>query len=137
MHWQMIVTGAIKCAPSIIMGGNEPIVDFLDKDEAYAAELMRRAELFMHHVRDLTPPVAMAPVAAPVKAERTYDMMGNNSWAANAATWLTTRQAAKDCAAAEKELKSAVPADAIRCFGHSIEIKRDRAGRLSLKEKVS
>lgn len=137
MTWQMIVTGASRCALSVIMGANEPTVDFIEKDEAYAAELLRRADIFMQHVRDLTPPVALAPVAAPVKPEKTYDMAGNNAWGANAATWLSTRQAAKDCAAAEKELKSVVPADAVRCFGFGIEIKRDRANRLSLKEKVS
>jgi hypothetical protein len=36
--------------------------------------------------------------------------------------------------AAEKDLKGLVPLDAVRCHGHGIEIRRDRAGRLSLKE---
>lgn len=137
MHWQMIVTGAVRCASSVIMGANEPTVDFLDKDEAYAAELMKRAEAFMQHVWNFTRPVALPSIAGPIKAEKTYDMQGNNSWGANAATWLGTKQAAKDCAAADKELKTLVPADAIRCFGYGIEIKRDRANRLSIKEKVS
>lgn len=44
MHWQMIVTGANRCAFSVILGANEPLVDFYEKDEAYAAELMSRAE---------------------------------------------------------------------------------------------
>lgn len=135
MHWQMIVCGSSKCAFSVIAGSAEPTVDFLNKDEAYAAELMARAEAFMQHVWNLTPPVALAPVAAPVKPEKTYDMQGNNAWGSNAVTWLTTRQAKKDCDAAEKELKAVVPADAIRCIGHGIEVKRDRAGRLSLREK--
>jgi hypothetical protein len=137
MHWQMIVTGATQCAISVIEGANEPIVEYIDKDEVYAADLMARAEAFMQHVRDLTPPVVLAPVAAPVKAEKTYDMAGNNVWGANAATWLATKQAKKDCESAEKELKALVPADAVRCFANGIEIRRDRAGRLSIKEKVS
>lgn len=137
MHWQMIVTGASQCALSVILGANEPIVEFIDRDEAYAAELMRRAEAFMGCVWSLTSPIALAPIAPPVKAEKSYDMQGNNSWGANAATWLSTRQAKKDCDAAEKELKAAVPADAVRCFGYGVEIRRDRAGRLSLKEGKS
>jgi hypothetical protein len=134
MHWQMIVTGASRCALSVILGGNEPVVEFLDKDAAYSTELWQRAEAFMQHVWSLTPPVVLAPVTAPIKPEKTYDMTGNNGWASDAVTWITTRQARKDNEAAEKSLKSLVPADAIRCHGHSIEIKRDRANRLSLRE---
>lgn len=134
MHWQMIVTEARQCALSVIMGANEPIVEFIERDQDYSTELWRRAEGFMECVWHLTPPVELAPVAAPVRVEKTYDMTGSNSWSANAATWVNTRQAAKDNSSAEKELKAMVPPDAVRCFGHTVEIKRDRAGRLSLRE---
>lgn len=137
MHWQMIVTGASRCALSVIMGANEPIVEFLDKDDAYAAELWRRAEIFMQYVHDMTPPVALPSVAAPVKPEKVYDFTTNNQWCSEAVTWMTTRAAAKDFVAAEKTLKSLVPPDAMRVFGADVECKRDRAGRLSLKERVS
>lgn len=136
VHWQMIVTGTRQCALSVIMGADAPIVEFIPFDAEYAAELMRRAENFMEHVRNLTPPVALPPVAPPVKAEVVYDMSASNAWAAHAATWVTTRKARKDNEAAEKEIKALVPADAARAHGHSIEVKRDRAGRLSLKECV-
>lgn len=134
LQWQMIVTGALQCALSIILAANEPIVDFIPRDDAYCAELWARAESFMECVWTLTPPVAQAPVAAPVIPAVTYDMSGNNQWASEAVTWLTTRQAKRDCDAAEKALKGFVPADAVRCHGYGIEIKRDRAGRLSIKE---
>lgn len=133
-HWQMIVTDRKRVAASIIMGANEPAVDLIDIDDTYAAELWERAKGFMRCVHELRPPFATAAVAAPVRAEKTYDMTGNNAWGANAATFITTRQARKDNEAAEKELKGMVPADAARCHGHSIEAKRDKAGRLSLKE---
>lgn len=133
-HWQMIVTGATECAMSVIMGANEPVIEFLPFDADYGRELWLRAEAFMLCVKTLTPPVAIAPVAAPVKPEKTYDMVGNNQWATEALNWTTTRQARKDNEAAEKVLKGLVPPDAMRCFGYQIEIKRDRAGRLSLKE---
>jgi hypothetical protein len=137
MHWQMIVTGASQCALSVIMGAGEPTVDFIDKDDAYAAELMQRADAFMAVRRYADAARALAARRRAGQAEKTYDMQGNNAWGANAATWLSTKQAKKDCEAAEKELKAAVPADAVRCFGYGVEIRRDRAGRLSLKEKVS
>lgn len=137
MHWQMIVTGALKCAFSVIEAANEPVVEFIEKDDAYAAELWKRAATFMQHVWDFTPPFAQKRIAAPVKAEKTYDMQGNNQWASDAVTWLSTKQAKKDCEAAEKALKGLVPPDAVRCHGYNIEIRRDRAGRLSLREKAS
>lgn len=136
MHWQMIVCDAKQCALSVVMGANEPVVEFIPYDAEYGDELFRRATAFIRCVWDLRAPVVLAPVAAPVRPEKTYDMSESNSWGANAATWITTRQARKDNEAAEKELKSLVPADAERCFGHAIEIKRDRAGRLSVREAV-
>jgi predicted phage-related endonuclease len=133
-HWQMIVTGARRCIFSIIAGAQEPVIEIVDYDEAYADELWSRATAFMICVGTLTPPVALPAVAAPVKPEKTYDFTGNNGFANDAVTWITTRQAAKDNAAAEKNLKALVPADAIRCLGHGIEIRRDKASRLSIKE---
>lgn len=136
-HWQMIVTGAKQCVFSIIEGAREPVIEVVPFDDGYGIELFSRAREFMECVRNLQVPVVMEPVAAPVRPEKSYDMQGNNSWGANAATWLGTRQAKKDCDASEKELKALVPTDAVKCFGYGIEIRRDRAGRLSLKEKVS
>lgn len=133
--WQMLVTGARRCALSVIMGASAPVVEFVDITDGYAAELMSRAAQLMLCVETLTPPVDVPAITAPVKAEIAYDMSGNNHWAANAATWLSTQQAAKDCLAAEKELKGDVPPDALRAFGHGVEIRRDRAGRLSLRER--
>lgn len=134
MHWQMLVTSADRCALSVIMGANEPIIEFIPLDGDYARELWRRAIAFMQCVWALTPPVAEQPVVAPVKPEKAYDFALNNHWCSEAVTFLTTRAAAKDFAAAEKALKSLVPADAIRVHGGGIEAKRDRAGRLSIRE---
>lgn len=137
MHWQMMVTQAKECALSVIAGANEPVVDYIPLDESYAVELMRRADAFMQCVWTLTPPVALAPVAAPVPAVVEYDMTGKNEWASEAATWLENCRAAKQAASAEKALKALVPADAAKCHGHGVSITRDRAGRLSLREQKS
>lgn len=133
-HWQMMVTGARKCVFSIIEGAREPIIEAVDFDDAYARELWSRAKQFMQCVFNLTPPVVLEPVAAPVKAEKLYDFATNNQWCSEAVTWAQTRQAAKDFAAAEKTIKSLVPADAARVVGAGIECKRNKAGSLTIKE---
>lgn len=133
-HWQMIVTGSAQCVFSIIEGAREPVIEIMERDANYAAELWTRAEQFMACVRSMTPPVALAPVAAPVKAEKTYDMQGNNQWASEAVTWLTTRQARKDNEAADRALKQLVPLDAIKCVGHGITVSRSKVGSLSIRE---
>jgi predicted phage-related endonuclease len=134
-HWLMEVTGARKCVFTIIEGGREPTIHVVERDETYAKELLTRACAFWLCVETMTPPVAPPPAAAPVKAEKVYDMTGSNSWWAHAATWLSTIQAKKDCEKSERELKALVPADAERCFGASIEIKRNKAGSLSIRTK--
>lgn len=134
MHWQMLCTETNLCLLSVIEGAREPVIDQVQLDGAYASELWDRAFRFMQCVWNLTPPVEMAPVAAPVKAEKSYDLTGNNEWAAEAVTWVTTRQAAKDNAAADKAIKAMVPADAAKCAGHGIAVSRNRAGSLSIKE---
>lgn len=135
-HWQMIVTDAVKCVFSVISGAREPVIEIMDRDSEYEAELMSRAKQFMQCVFDLRPPVAFAPVVAPVKAEKLYDYSANNHWCSEAVTWQLHRQAAKDFAASEKTLKSLVPADAMRVTGGGIEAKRDKANRLSIRELV-
>lgn len=134
-HWQMMVTGATKCVFSIIEGAREPVIEVVELDHTYAVELLARAKAFMECVRTMTPPVALAPVVAPVKAEKIYDMTGNNEWASNAVQWINTRQARKDNEAADKTIKSLIAADAAKCFGHGIAVSRSKAGSLTIREK--
>lgn len=135
MMWQMICTGARWSALSIIEGAREPVVEAVLWDEAYAAELWARAEAFMACVRDLIEPVALAPVGAPVRPEKTYDFTGNNQWADHAATWLANRDAAKQFDGAVKGLKDILPADAIKAHGHGIAASRSRSGAVSIKKE--
>lgn len=135
LHWQMLVTGADRAILSVIEGAKEPSSDEVTLDADYAAELMRRATAFMACVQTLTPPVALPAIAAPVVPERTVDMGCSNEWGEHAATWLETRDAAKKAASAEKSIKALVPDDAKRAHGAGVEVTRDKAGRLSLKEQ--
>jgi predicted phage-related endonuclease len=137
MQWQMEVTGAKQCALSVIMGANEPVTEYIEFDPVYAAEMISRGAQFWRCVEQCTPPVVLDPVAPPTDATKIIDMTGNNSWASSASVWLETKLQADVCKDAEKILKSLVPADAKKCHGHGIQITRDRAGRLSLREEIS
>jgi predicted phage-related endonuclease len=133
MQWQMFVTFNPQCAISVIMGANEPIVEYIDRDDAYIAEMVKRGEQFMLCVALRRPPVDLGPVPPPADATKIIDMAGNNYWAADAADWLETQDAAVKNKDREKALKAMVPADAKKCFGYGVRITRDRAGRLSLR----
>jgi hypothetical protein len=134
MQWQMECANATECVLSVIMGAAAPVVEIIHRDDDYIDELLIRAQTFMLCVKTRTPPVAVEPVAAPVRAEKTYDMQGNNAWGAEAAVWLSNRDAAKLAQSAEKAIKALVPADAIKCKGHGIVVSRNRAGSLALRE---
>ena len=135
-HWQGIVTGCKQVIASIIEGANEPIVEVITLDDAYAAELWRRAEAFWRCVENLVPPFNVPPVAPPIKAERIVDMSTSNSWASEATAWREHINSKRIAEKAEKELKLLTPEDAMRCYGHGVQVSRDRAGRLSLREFV-
>ncbi len=136
LHWSMLITGAQQAALSIIEAANEPIVEIIPLDADYAAELWARAEAFMACVWSLTPPIAQAAVAAPVKAERIVDMeeAGSNEWAEHAATWLANRAGKLLADGAEKSLKALVAPDVARAHGYGVVVSKDRAGRMSLRE---
>jgi predicted phage-related endonuclease len=134
MQWQMLVTGARECALSVIMGASEPVVEFVNRDDEYIREMVSRGQQFMAYVERRTPPVTLPAVPPPIDVSKYYDMTGRNEWANAAATWLATKATARECADAEKYLKSIVPPDARRCTGYGVSITRDRAGRLSLRE---
>lgn len=132
-HWQMKVTGTRFLYASIIEGANEPIVERITLNHGFGEELWRRAEHMMECVASMKPPIKMPAVEAPVEPVVTYDKTGDNFWADRAQTWLTNVGAVKLAKTSEADLKLMVPADAIRVHGHGVEVRRDRAGRLSLR----
>ena len=132
--WQMACTDAKQCALSIILGANAPIIEYLDRDDVYIAEMVRRGAQFMECVRTRTPPVAMPGAAPPAAADRVIDMSRSNVWGNYAASWLANYRQASAAKDAEKNLKALVPAEARKAIGHGVVISRDRAGKLSLRE---
>jgi YqaJ-like viral recombinase domain len=133
MQWQMECLMADQCALSVIIGANEPVVEFIPRDPEYASEMVKRGDQFMGFARRREPPVVLPAAVPPVDACRVYDMTGNNQWASQATDWLTTKPAADINRDTSITLKSLVPADAKRCEGHGITISRNRVGHLSLR----
>jgi hypothetical protein len=134
LQWQMEVCGATQAAISIIAGAAEPLVEFVDRDEEYAREMIIRGQQFIGFVERREPPVVLPAVPAPIEAYKIYDMSENEDWRIAAARWKQTVGAVEIAKDTEKILKNLVPTDAKKCFGHQIQITRDRANRLSLRE---
>lgn len=134
MAWQMECTGADQCALSVIMGANAPVIEYVDRDDDYIDEMLTRGAQFMQHVWSKTPPIVLDPVPPPADATKIIDMAGNNEWASSAFVWIEAKPHADRCKDAEKILKSLVGADVKKAHGHGVQITRDRAGRLSLRE---
>ena len=134
MQWQCEVTGSDQVALSVTIGGAEPFVEFIKRDADYAAEMVKRGAMFIGHVRNMTPPVDLPAVPAPVDAKAIYDMQGNNEWGNYANIWRELRDSSAAYDEAAKILKSLVPLDAKKAHGHGVQITRNRAGTLSLRE---
>jgi predicted phage-related endonuclease len=134
VQWQMEVTGAKQCALSVIMGASEPIVEYIERDAEYAAEMIVRGQQLMRCVELRTPPVALPAVPPPIDASKYYDMTGNEAWQRNAEQWLQVKGAAETAKDCEKALKAIVPEDAKKCTGYGVVVTRDRAKRLYLRE---
>lgn len=132
--WQMLVTGAKECALSVIMGANEPIVEYLAFDSAYARTLFNRAKAFMACVESLTPPAELPKIEAPPPPTKEYDMTPLDHWRIQAERWKQSYGAVEMAKESEKLLKQMVPPDAKEAKGHGVIITRNRAGAMSLRE---
>jgi hypothetical protein len=134
LQWQMECATANQCALSVIEGASPPIVEYIERDAAYAGEMVSRGRQFMDCVAARRPPVALPPAPVPVIVSKIYDFSGDNRWANAAVTWLMTGAAARQHIEAEKDLKEIVPEDAKKVTGYGVMITRDRARRLTLRE---
>ncbi len=137
---QMIVqracTKADRAALLVVHGGAEPQEYPIEWTVDYEAEVWARVEWFWGCVLNLESPVDYEIDAAPAPTPpiREEDFGTNNVWCIEAAAWLEHRLDAKRFQSAEKTLKQLIAGDVKRGYGAGIEIVRDRAGRLSIKE---
>jgi predicted phage-related endonuclease len=131
---QQRCTKTRSAALLVVVGGAEPVEYPVTWEDAYEDALWQRVDAFWACVGSLTPPFPLPAIAAPVKAEKVVDLTGSNSWAAEAACWLATKDAARQFDAATKAIKALVPADAAKAHGYGIAATRNKAGSLSIRE---
>ena len=135
---QMVVQRACMRAQRAILlvvhGGAEPREFPISWSAEYEAEVYRRLAWFWDKVETLQPAVPLEACQVPVDAVRIVDMTGSNSWADQAAVWLTTRGPAKVFEQAAKGLKALIEDDVRQAHGHGIVATRNRAGQLLIKE---
>jgi hypothetical protein len=134
---QRACTEAAGGALLIVHGGAEPVEYPLTWEADYEAQVWERIAWFWDFVQSLQPPVALGALDAPVPAVKTYEMTQSNSWAEAATIWRANRDAARAFEGAAKDLKALVPDDAKRAHGHGIQVDRNKAGSLSIKEQTA
>ena len=117
----------------IVHGGAEPREYPIEIDREYETMVFARLEWFWDCVERLVCPVEIPAIAAPVVAEKIYQMT-DAAWKQQADRWLQALGAAQIVKEAEKNLKLMCPQDAVKCIGSGVVITRDRANRLTLKE---
>ena len=138
LQHNMAVTGADLAILSVIYGNHRWEIHEVAADWLYQEELLIAETRFWHCVVSGEVPIP-PPVPVPPRPVGTREMCleGNNAWAAAANDWLECRGAAKRHAVAATTLKGLVEADVARAFGHGIEIRRSKAGALSIQELLA
>jgi predicted phage-related endonuclease len=131
-----IVAGERRAFLSVFKGNGDWMMMEYALDDDYAARLIAAEADFWECVRSGKPPCAVPaePTPKPVGVVE-YDMATSNAWGNFAGEYLETKLAADRHASAKEELKALVPADASKCFGHGIIIKRTKAGALRFAEQ--
>jgi predicted phage-related endonuclease len=126
-----LVAGETRAWLSVFKGNGDWVMFEYALDDAYAGRLIAAEEAFWNAVRTGNPPCAVPPEPTPKPVGVVeISMEGNNAWANYAGEYLETKIAADRHATAKDELKALVPAEASKCFGHGIEIRRDKRGSL-------
>jgi len=138
LQHNMAVTGAERALLSVIFGNHKWEVFEVASDWLYQEELLIAEARFWDCVRlgERPVPAPVPPAPAPVGV-REVCLEGSNAWASAARDWLDCQDAAKRHKTAAAALKELVEADVTRAFGHGIEIRRSKAGALSIREMAA
>lgn len=130
-----LCAGRSRAFLSVFKGNGDWVMFEYVVDDDYAERLVAAEAAFWECVRTGTPPCAVEPEPTPKPVGVVeYDMGLSNAWASHAADYRETVLAADRHECAKKALKELVPADASKCFGQGIEIRRDKRGSLRFYE---
>jgi len=141
-------TGADRAALLVVHGGAAPQEIEARIDPEYEALVWQRVDQFWQCVETLTPPVAVVPMPRIVPPEqwRTVnlddaDERARHNWAAamcdHLGAWRETRAAAERNDAARAGVKSLLPEDVGKLHFAGVQVRRNRAGAVSLKETAA
>ena len=136
---QMLCTGSRNGILVVGQGTNEPVEHELVFDEAYAQELMRRAEAFLQSMRTLVPPVPEPPII-PREKWRTVDIrVEATNWGSDLLDHRTaygeTAEAAELHQAAGAAARALVPDDVGKCLAGVWQINRNKRGVLAITRR--
>ena len=139
---QRLCTGASKAALLVAQGTSEPVDFEHDFNADYAAELMKRADIFLKCLRTLTPPYPMPPAPPPPEKWRTLDIITNpTNWSGELLLYLSefdeTAEAATSHDEAGKAARALVPDDVGKVFAGVFQITRNRKGVLSITRRAA
>lgn len=135
LQHNMAVARLDRALLSVIYGNAKWEIYEIASDWLYQEELLIAEARFWECVLsgDQPVPAPVPPAPKPIGVrEVCFD--GNNAWAVAASDWLGCREAAKRHADAVSSLKTMVEGGVTRAFGHGVEIRRNKAGALSIKE---
>lgn len=131
---QMHLAGARQAILSILHGTQNYEWVHVEWDDAYATQVLAQLADFHACVAFGEPPHDAPALEAPSISEfKPYDFSERNDWAYHAADWIAHKDAAAKFKSAEKCIKEIVPEDASEVTGHSIIVKRSKAGALSIR----
>ncbi|SIO49626.1 hypothetical protein SAMN05443247_06501 [Bradyrhizobium erythrophlei] len=138
---QRLCTGASKAILLVAQGTNEPLDFEHEHDPEYAAELLRRAAIFLNCLRTLTPPFPMPPIIPPEKW-RTIDIIAEpTNWSGELLLYLREYDSTAAAALTHDEMGKAardlVPDDVGKVFAGAFQITRNRKGNLAITRRAA
>ena len=140
---------AITCRPwcwfSVIPGNGEPMTVRVDRNDHYIERLIEAERMFWWHVEsDVQPeiiPTGKLDAAAAIVPEilvggfkEDLDMSRSNTWAQLTGEYVELKPSADRFTEVCAALKTLIPPDRKRAFGHGVQVVRDKAGRLSVRK---
>ncbi len=134
LQHNMAVTGSENSILSVIYGNHRWETYEVGADWLYQDALLGAERQFWDCVLVGIPPAAIDPPAPPKPdAVRELSFEGNNEWAIAAWDWLDTADSSRRHSAAATAIKGLLDDDVSRAFGHGIEVKRSKAGALTIR----
>lgn len=144
-YWQgqhnMLACGIGRFAITPIWGNDIEDMLFIDADPEHQEEYLERATAFWWHIENKTPPenvkAGKAKPTINLDNMRVVNMTEGNAaetWRIMAETFCSTKEAHKEHEAVKKEIKDLIADDVKLATGHGIEVSRNKAGAITIKE---